>query len=159
MTPLHIACAQGALQSIEILMSHGANPGIKTSQGSCFDVAERTNHKNVICRLFEHYNLTPQSLQDRIPLDDLEFIISEFVQKNGVHVPEKREQRERVRAATSGPAVGMTSTGSTGRSRSASISAVVENDPSTQFVMSKPLGEGAFGQVILFTKLHFVVLC
>eukprot|EP01102_Stenamoeba_stenopodia_P010751 TRINITY_DN3266_c0_g1_i1.p1 TRINITY_DN3266_c0_g1~~TRINITY_DN3266_c0_g1_i1.p1 ORF type:complete len:727 (-),score=146.31 TRINITY_DN3266_c0_g1_i1:37-2217(-) len=150
MTPLHIACAKGAHRSIEILMSHGANPGIKTSQGSCFDVAERTNNKNVICRLFDHYNLTPQSQQDHIPLGDLESAISEFVQKHGVHFPDKDKREQRIRASTSGAttnSLSVSQTGSSGRSRSASISVVVENDPSTQFVMSKSLGEGAFGQV------------
>jgi hypothetical protein len=119
---------------IEILMSYGANPGIKTSQGSCFDMAERTNNRAVICRLFERYNLTPTSVSRDYSLEEQEATIANFQSK---HDPSSRN-----RAGTANLAPQAVS-----RGRSVSVSLVNEHDASTQFVISKSLGEGAFGQV------------
>lgn len=144
MTPLHIACAKGLTELIEILLSNGANPAIKTSQGSSFDVAERTNHKEVICRIFEHYNLTQASNSSKYNIQEIDTVVSEFVAKYNIPIkslsPDPKAEEKRPRSKTSLKEVPPTQ-----RARSASL--ITENDPSSQFLMTKSLGEGAYGQV------------
>jgi lysophospholipase len=53
-TPLHVACHQGALESVELLLQHGADPNVvdKDGHSPLFDACVG-NHRNIVKRLRE----------------------------------------------------------------------------------------------------------
>eukprot|EP01102_Stenamoeba_stenopodia_P001732 TRINITY_DN11577_c0_g1_i1.p1 TRINITY_DN11577_c0_g1~~TRINITY_DN11577_c0_g1_i1.p1 ORF type:complete len:544 (-),score=97.72 TRINITY_DN11577_c0_g1_i1:149-1567(-) len=208
MTPLHVACSSGKLPLVQALLNYGADPSIRTSQGSPLEEAEKTNNREVVALIFARSGLTTseEAGDKRISgnkLDEVaaqvaraektvvEFLSSVPISDHEAH-PEKEGssgfkmnwkqfwKRHRAPSDPPVPEPGMlTSSGVYNMPKSRPVSVVMEEkrespkvlkelkageevetlsealstpNPSEQFIIETPLGEGAYGQV--FSARH-----
>eukprot|EP01100_Stratorugosa_tubuloviscum_P011870 TRINITY_DN539_c2_g2_i1.p1 TRINITY_DN539_c2_g2~~TRINITY_DN539_c2_g2_i1.p1 ORF type:complete len:746 (+),score=340.01 TRINITY_DN539_c2_g2_i1:131-2368(+) len=139
MAPLHIASMSGNQIALDLLIVNGANPAIKTQVGSCLDVAEISNQKQIMCILFQRFiSTSPPELHN-----EAKRLTSLFVKKeldtSSIYLMSRRQS-----ISASNPTIAnLAAPILAGSARVMANS----NSPAMQFVVRKKLGEGAYGTV------------
>eukprot|EP01099_Mayorella_cantabrigiensis_P006547 TRINITY_DN550_c0_g1_i1.p1 TRINITY_DN550_c0_g1~~TRINITY_DN550_c0_g1_i1.p1 ORF type:complete len:252 (-),score=63.59 TRINITY_DN550_c0_g1_i1:617-1372(-) len=77
---------------VEILLKHGADVGQRSPEGTCMEIAEKTNNREIIRLLFDLSGITGANATTSSKLEELEQTITEFYKSLHAENIEKRNK-------------------------------------------------------------------